>query len=247
MSREITACERMNANLTYRRITTNIPAEVLVRRDALRGMAANWERDTRNNIFSPSSGSTTRLGIRAYGSVLGGPSYMVFTGWWSRYQLTSPSSVLATRLRVGFAEPYGGTADVPIFDRFFAGGSSSVRGYAERQLGPVTAITDTSGVTTYQPRGGRALLLFSVAYRWPRVVGPIGTLAFMDAGNVWASLGDMGKGLAASVGVGVFLDTPLGPLRLDYGWRLNQSVEEREIPGYRLPPGQFHISVLHAF
>ncbi|MFO7769481.1 MAG: BamA/TamA family outer membrane protein [bacterium] len=249
LSREFTPRSRGRLDFTYRLVDTEVPVEAFSSRDALRGGSLWAERDSRDNFFSPVSGSYTQAMVRGYGGkVLGGPSYAIMSATWSRYQLTGSSTVLATRVRAGLAQPYGGTDEVLIFDRFFAGGANSVRGYSERRLGPVTTSVDTTtGRTSFQARGGRALLLLNAEMRRPGILGPVGSMVFVDAGNVWARTGDVGFDLALTAGVGIFLDTPIGPFRVNYGWRLNKSPTERATPGFSLPPGQFHFTVLHAF
>lgn len=248
LNREFTPRSRGWLNLTYRLVDTEVPIEAFSSRDALRGVTVRGERDTRNNVFSPLTGSFSQFYLRAYGGPLGGPSYSVLNTSWSRYQLTGSRTIMASRIRLGIAQPYSGQDEVLIFDRFFAGGANSVRGYEERRLGPVAAATDTTtGQIRYEPRGGRILLLANLELRRARWLGPLGLKLFLDAGNVWARFGDVSPRMALSAGVGVYLDTPVGPFRLDYGWRLNKSPVERDIPGYSLPPGQLHLSVLHAF
>lgn len=248
LSRDFTARSRVWLNFSYRLVNTEVPIEAFTRSDALRGFNGTMERDSRDNIVSPTRGSLTMLQLSSYGGLLGGPTYSIASAQWSRYELTGSRTVVATRMRVGVAVPTGDTDEVPIFDRFFAGGASSVRGYEERQLGPVSTFYDTtSGRIIYQPRGGEALALFNLEIRRPRYFGPFGLLFFLDAGNIWAKPREMNLKLAFSAGVGVFLDTPIGPVRLDYGWRLNRSPIERAIDDYRLDPGHLHFSVLYAF
>ena len=161
---------------------------------------------------------------------------------------------MATRVRLGFASAGKETDEVPVFDRFFAGGSSSVRGYEERRLGPVYDTPETRPDSTatedyYRPSGGQVLALFNLELRRPGYFGPLGLVIFLDAGNVWATVEDMSEDLdlAFSAGLGLFVDTPIGPFQVGYGWRLNLSPAEKKNPDYRLPSGDLYITVLHAF
>lgn len=143
-------------------------------------------------------------------------------------------TVLALGARGGVAFPYARSERVPIHERFFAGGGSSVRGFEEKRLGP----KDPGGT----PRGGEAVLTTSVELRFPiwRALGGVG---FLDGGQVWRSVEEIeldGPGdLQWAVGAGLRLRTPVGPVRLDYGYRLQ---EERGQDRWRV-----HFTLGHAF
>ena len=235
-------------NFSYRLVDTKqVPIEDLSVKEALRGISGQIERDSRDLFISPSHGSLSRLRTQHYGGILGGPDYDRFSFEWARYRTSGRRTVVATRLKLGIASPRGGTGQIPIFDRFFAGGNNTVRGYSERELGPVIETADEGGATRFEPVGGRVLFLANLEFRRPRVAGPLGTKLFLDIGNVWSRGSDVDGRLAYSAGVGVFIDTPLGPVWFDYGWRLNRSAVERDTPGYRLSAGRLHFGVLHAF
>jgi outer membrane protein assembly factor BamA len=122
-------------------------------------------------------------------------------------------------------------------ERFFAGGASSHRGFAENQAGP----RDTgSGIIingvefkgTGFPIGGRALLLNTVELRFPLLGENIGGVFFHDAGNVYSRLGAMSfrvkqrdltdfDYMVHAVGFGIRYRTPIGPVRVDLGIALN--------------------------
>jgi outer membrane protein insertion porin family len=115
--------------------------------------------------------------------------------------------VLASAGRLGLVTPLGGQ-ELILSERFFAGGSRTVRGVDENSLGP----RDFFG-----PAGGQAMLVFNQEarvpiYKWLRGV------AFIDAGNVFPTTRALTfSGLAGSVGVGMRLTTPFALLRADYG------------------------------
>ena len=253
LSREFTPRSRGSVNLAYRRVVTEeiIPLQAFTRRENLRGFNAMIERDSRDNILSPSQGSFLRAGLNGYGMLgFGGPIYGIASFSWSKYQLTGTRTILAARIRLGFAQPGDNLAEVPIFDRFFAGGAYSVRGYQERQLGPVNRFVDpASGEATFLPKGGQALALLNMELRRPQHFGPLGLVLFVDGGNVWETVEKMNEdpNLAFSAGLGLYLDTPIGPVQVGYGWRLNISPAEEMYDDYRLRPGNLYLSVLHAF
>ena len=138
--------------------------------------------------------------------------------------------VIAASLRVGGIQPYLAlpanaddplrsfpSRDVPIAERFFAGGDS-------------TQIRKTSG-SGYLPVGGDGLLLFNLEYRFP-VFGDFGGTLFYDAGNVWADWRSIRPGdVKNGVGLGARYLSPIGPVRAGIGWKLNR---EKGEPGYQL-------------
>lgn len=125
------------------------------------------------------------------------------------YQPIGWETTLATRVKLGVAGGMGGDENLPLFERFYAGGEKSVRGYGRRRLGPISGSDD--------PIGGLGLIEGSVELRraiWQAVGGAL----FVDFGQVSQGhdipIGD----LDFSAGPGISYDTPVGPLRLDVGF-----------------------------
>ena len=117
--------------------------------------------------------------------------------------------VFASAARWGIMVPVGGE-DVFRQEMFFAGGSRTVRGVAEDDLGPRSIFGD-------EPNGGQAMILLNQevrlpVYRWVRGV------AFIDAGNVFERPADASlRDLVGSIGFGLRVSTPFALLRVDYG------------------------------
>jgi outer membrane translocation and assembly module TamA len=127
--------------------------------------------------------------------------------------------ILATRFSVGDIEPYAGSETIPGNVRFLAGGPGSIRGYAPNRVGPL----DSQG----RPIGGNSLLLGGVELRFP-ITGDLGGVVFVDAGNVYSdsfgyNLGDLRVG----VGPGIRYNTPIGPVRVDFGIALNPRASDK--------------------
>jgi len=136
-------------------------------------------------------------------------------------------------VRFGAAHPYNGTPDLPISERFFAGGSSSLRGFETDYAGPLDPIS-------YKPVGGDALFIGSVEIRIP-IFRFMNLAGFYDSGNVFQRLDDMSfSGFSHTVGSGLRIKTPFGPLRADYGYNLNLSSDQR---AKGLKPGHFFITI----
>ena len=138
---------------------------------------------------------------------------------------------MATRLRIGGIERYGGTNTIPSNVRFFAGGPGSVRGYGLNRLGP----SDVNG----KPIGGNSLLEGSVELRH-RFQGNFGVAMFVDFGNVFSTsftyrLND----LRFAVGPGIRYHSPIGPIRADFGFIIDRRDEE--------DLGRFEFSIGQAF
>ena len=170
----------------------------------------NWALyvDHRDDIFRPVSGTYTVLTAELAGGLLGGDyDFFKWTAAWHRYT-AMPAGSLAFRCKAGGTRTYAGSADlgpdgVPYDDRFFAGGASTVRGYANNSLGPQVTDKDELDYLHYTSdvllpdnpaRGGNYLLLTNVEWRVPlpvlRKVG-LATVAFLEGGNVWAELKDV--------------------------------------------------------
>ena len=129
--------------------------------------------------------------------------------------------------------------DLPASERFFAGGDTSVRGYALDRLGTPETI-DRNGF----PTGGNAVFVLNAEVRVP-VWGGLGAVGFMDAGNVFNRVSDFSfRLLKPTAGLGMRYQSPIGPLRVDLGFKLNRD---------RLPTGELesmaelHISLGQAF
>jgi outer membrane protein insertion porin family len=169
--------------------------------------------DFRDDRFNPRRGSVHRLSLEVAHDVLGGDVEFVkgelATAWFFSWL---PPTVLALSGRLGLATPFGRTDSLPIEDRFFAGGSTSVRGFPENQLGP----RDAAG----NPIGGNALVVLSAEWRFP-LWGWLGGAVFVDAGAVTPEIGDLnGSAFRAGAGAGLRLATPVGPIRLDAAYAL---------------------------
>jgi len=141
------------------------------------------------------------------GSGYGGYAYGIAPEYY-QFVPVRGGMVLASAARMGLARTYEGQ-DLVTFERFFAGGANSVRGYRQDDLGPRSILGDAAG--------GSALLVFNEelrfpVYKWLRGVG------FVDLGNVYDTVGDISLGdLQVGVGAGVRLDTPVGLFRVDLG------------------------------
>lgn len=116
--------------------------------------------------------------------------------------------------------------------RFFLGGTSSVRGWNRQQLGPKEAIFDGDRFQELVPIGGRSMMALSVEFRQdlPFLIKGLGIAAFSDGGNIWADKFDFSQeGLRWGSGFGFRYASPIGPLRLDFGYKVNPTDLDRGI------------------
>jgi len=124
--------------------------------------------------------------------------------------------------------------EIPASERFFAGGDSTVRGFALDRLGTPATI-DQDGF----PKGGNALVVLNAELRLP-VWRDLGAVAFLDAGNVFARATDLDFGeIRGGIGFGVRYRSPVGPIRVDLGFKLDRREREGR--------AQVHVSIGQAF
>jgi outer membrane protein insertion porin family len=167
----------------------------------------------------PSRGQHTELLTEVAGGPLGGDTdfYKVEmrTAWF--FKGFKPGHILELDGRTGVVQGFGDPNHVPISDRFFLGGLESLRGFRYRQVGP----TDQFG----EPLGGSTYWYGTAEYSIP-VIERVRIAAFYDIGNVYSSpfsfsLEPGRVSYSDNWGIGLRLDLPIGPLRLDYGIPIN--------------------------
>ncbi|MGE5197302.1 MAG: outer membrane protein assembly factor BamA, partial [Deltaproteobacteria bacterium] len=192
--------------------------------------------DDRDNVFDTTKGNLLTGSIEWAGGPLGGDKdFTKFFGRASHYFPLFRGSSLEIRGRAGVAKPYGDSKEISIYERFFAGGAYTIRGYDERSVGPVDPISK-------DPLGGEAMLVGNVEYTYP-IFNFLKAAAFYDVGNVWSKADDIGSGgFKSGVGLGLRIKTPIGPIRLDYGVPLNKQSGSDEKSS-----GKFHFSMSQGF
>jgi len=194
--------------------------------------------DTTDNKFNPIKGSILVGSIEVAGGPFGGDKdFAKFFNSVSHYSSIGPF-VLELKLRDGVVSTYGGKCGaVPVYERFFAGGTYTVRGYKERDIGP----KDQSG----DPIGGGTLAVANAELTFSIIENLKGAF-FVDAGNVWPVPDSSPKGglspggIRAGVGMGVRIKTPIGPVKLDYGFPVNPDDSQGD-------SGRIHFSMSRGF
>jgi outer membrane translocation and assembly module TamA len=221
----------------------------------LSSFSAAASRDTRDDLLEPQGGTFLSadgtLAARSIGSEVG--YIKTFLQGFLYKNLGKPNLVFAGGARLGLARGFLRVVteidengiprlvpvrDLPATERFFAGGDTSIRGYAFDSVGAPETITSRGF-----PQGGDAEIVLNAELRTP-VYGPIGAVLFVDGGNVFARAADFDLGkLRGSVGFGARYRSPIGPIRVDVGFKL-----DRRLLGDKLErPYALHFSIGQAF
>lgn len=212
-------------------------------------------RDSRDDLLDPQHGSLlsadTTLAGRAAGSQVGFTK--TFLQAFVYHNLGKRHLVFAGGARLGLASAFPQTVigvnpdgtvgpqvvrDLPAAERFFAGGDTTIRGYALDSIGtPATISADGF------PQGGGGDLILNAELRAP-IHGPFGAVVFIDGGNVFPRPSDLDLSqLLGSVGFGGRYRSPIGPIRVDIGFKLKR----RTIAGQLEPVYALHFSIGQAF
>jgi outer membrane protein assembly factor BamA len=216
-----------------------------------------WARDARDNPADATRGTFNSIEFGVADTAIGSSaSFLRIYYQNSSYHPLGRKFTFARAVRFGILEPYRDTVSlsfppqttpvtlIPLPERFFAGGGTSLRGFALNQAGP----RDSTGF----PVGGQALLAFNQEFRFPMRLPYIGTALggalFYDGGNVYSRLARITfrasppqpifdpanptvckfnctnelNYFAHTVGIGFRYSTPVGPIRIDLGFPINR-------------------------
>jgi len=214
-------------------------------------------RDNTNNLFDPSSGTSGVLSITT--NLLSTPYFSKIEATQKWYLGDGNQSVFAFRVHGGVIARYGGNADsqdVLLEQKFFAGGAYSLRGWPLYALGIGIDSNSVFGRTGYAMFEANA----EWRYRWfilpdtwiNRVVfNRLSSDFFVDAGNVWSDrkkwawVEQMPAQIAVDIGAGMRYDTPVGPLRLDFGYRFYDPYSETLLHIASFAPAWPFIRIVH--
>jgi len=211
------------------------------------GFGVSWVREQRDNPADATKGQFNTIDLSVAEKKLGSSaSFLRAFVQNSSYHRVGRNLVFARTSRLGVQEPFGDTliSDIPLPERFFAGGGPTLRGFGLNQAGPRDPVTGF-------PLGGLAMLVFNQELRFPMrlpyVGNRVGGALFYDAGNVFARANRITfrasvpkpvfdpltpnhcvqnctnelNYLSHTIGFGFRYATPVGPVRLDLGYQLN--------------------------
>jgi outer membrane protein insertion porin family len=182
-------------------------------------------------MFDPTKGSlhsvVVKFASRAFLSEIGFIKTTFKSSW---YLPLHKKIVYAFSLSGGAAFTFEGSQEMPLIERYFLGGRTTVRGYEQDMLGPMGE-DDV-------PTGGNMFALLNSELRFSIGKG-FGVVTFIDGGNVWKTSGDINEDLRYTAGAGLRYKTPVGPVRIDYGHKISRREGESA--------GEVHFSFGHAF
>jgi outer membrane protein insertion porin family len=166
--------------------------------------------DTRDSVFLTRRGHRVVFTPQISGGFLGGNTQNYgFDLEGSQYFLFPFDIILTLNGEIGAIDVWGNGDRVPLFDRLFLGGANDLRGFNFRDVGP----KDENG----EPIGGQTLARFTIEATMP-IIPRVRGAVFYDTGFVNAGAYDFGtQHIVSDVGVGLRLDLPIGPLKIDYG------------------------------
>jgi outer membrane protein insertion porin family len=200
--------------------------------------------DTRDNAFLTRKGTRIDLSTYTAGGFLGGTVQIYGVDLdGSQYFHLPFDTILLVNGEIAVASTWGDQNIVPVYDRLYLGGAYNLRGFKFRDVGP----KDNNG----NPIGGSSLARFTLEYTIP-IIQRVRAAVFYDGGFVnpgaWSfspqtvpnSKGRSSGGFAQDIGLGVRLDLPIGPIRLDYGFPVQGD-------SFTSRSGQFQFSVGYQF
>ncbi len=190
--------------------------------------------DTRDNYANPTKGTTLSFNGDLAGGFIGGEHdyYMLQFGA-AKYWTLFKKHLLEAHLKLGTSDAIGDSDEVPVFDRFYAGGLGTVRGFNYRRVGPKEAGDAV---------GGESITLGSLEYTVPvPKLEAFKASAFIDAGSVDEDSYRVGFGdFSISIGPGLKIKTPLGPVAFYYGFPIaNRDTKNKN--------GRFEFSLSRGF
>ncbi|HXH50434.1 MAG TPA: POTRA domain-containing protein [Terriglobia bacterium] len=247
----------------------------LASRAAQIGMfALSYINDHRDSPIDPTRGSYSVVDAGVSWSGLGSEAnFLRLSAQNATYYRLTPFLVFARNTRLAIESPYGMlrqvtvtqpdgsqqvilTHEIPLPERFFMGGSDSLRGFSINQAGPRDPQTGF-------PIGGNALFLNSLELRFSFARDRLGVVLFHDMGNVYSTIRRMRllkfsqnsptdfDYTVHAVGLGLLYKTPVGPLRFDVGYALNatryQVAGQNGLEVLRLPRIQYFLSIGQSF
>ncbi len=233
--------ENQKAFLTYRyqedkysNIDSEYQSIISDGKSQISSISPTYVLDTRDDVFDANRGAYINAAVQIGGGLLGGDYNYIKETVDVRYFVPSFwKFVLGIHAKVGNGTGYSyryGTAALPITEKFYCGGTDTVRGYEERAFGPIG--------------GGDFTMVANIEYKLKVVERVLTVAAFYDAGNCWDNFENVNwqePQLFSSVGAGIRLTIPgtVMVIRLDYGYGLD--------PVLRSPGGKIHFNIGNIF
>jgi outer membrane protein insertion porin family len=241
--------------------------------------SVGFTRDNRDSVLNPTRGDLVSVENSVAANLLGGnESFNKFFGTYQTYKTLDPqfpllgNSTLAFSARIGLAGMFRPSnrddnpaineseRRLPITERFFTGGATTLRGFRYEAAGPQVILEPPPGRSCDQPErpcvlpmlvpvGGDALTVFNFELRYP-LTQRFRLVPFYDLGNVFRQVSDINfRNMTNSVGLGLRIVTPIGPIGVDYGFLIDPPFYISTSSGAILkqPRGAFHIRFGQSF
>ena len=231
LAQRLTKANSLQYRLSYRHATVTdlkiTPALVpLFAQNIQLGIASmTFIQDRRDDLTDPKRGIYNTLDGAFASNLFGSKtSFTRVLGRNATYHRLTRDVIIARSLSLGVINRIS-AAEVPLPERFFAGGATSHRGFNENQAGPRDLLTGF-------PLGGKALLIANTELRFPLIGDNIGGVMFHDAGNVYSNFSNISfrfnqrdlqdfDYMVQAIGFGIRYRTPIGPVRLDLAYSIN--------------------------
>ncbi len=234
--------EFVRADLTYklerdeiRNVSAN--ASDLIKQEAgtfdVSSVELGITRDTRDSLINPRRGMRNAVSAELAGGPLGFDRD--YTKYITKHSIFFPlplDLVLMFSGQAGLVDNFGDSPRVPLFERFFLGGANTIRGFKFRDVGPKDA--------TGEPIGGQSMIAGTAELTFP-IIEKVRGAFFYDTGNSFEDYGKFDLGdLRAGAGIGLRLELPIGPIRLDYGWPIDRDE-------FQSSSGRFDFNIGYSF
>ncbi len=192
--------------------------------------------DFRDDIIQPRKGGVNQLYLRMTSKSLGAEAEFFEAQAQSNWYWRVLGDVMvACAFNGKIIEPADGSKQVPIYARYFLGGDNTVRGFKKYGIGP-SGVDDEGNVERV---GGNRLIRGNVEIRFP-IYNSFGGVLFYDAGANWINKDGFQRDyIREGAGIGLRVATPIGPLRLDYGWKMDRKSGESA--------GEYYLTIGSAF
>lgn len=195
---------------------------------ATSALSTTLARDSRDFYLDPKTGSRNSLFVQYAGGVLGGdPSFIKEVADSAWYYPLFWDTVVMARGRIGYVGEFG-DKPLPLGERFFVGGPNTVRGFNYGTAGPLEPIKVNNVETGKNRIGGNKELIFNFEYNFPIVPeARLKGVLFYDVGRAFDDHERISyRMLRHAVGWGFRWFSPIGPLRFEWGYIINQKPED---------------------
>ncbi len=212
---------------------------------------------TKIEASATSAGNITSLAFAAFGkpfneknkSIFGNPYAQFVKATVEMRQLwkIDRNQYIATRIMMGAIHSYGNSEYAPYGEQFFIGGSSSLRAFTVRSVGPGSYRPSSANSYTYLDETGTLKFEMNAEYRF-RLIADLHGALFVDAGNIWLlkeekerpggefKFSTFGKQIALNTGFGVRYDLEFLVVRVDFGLGLHAPYETGRKGYFNLNP-----------